>query len=69
MTSIYFDKIKMAYSKSIYCIILCSVIIDRTIKYEIVAGYRLSNGIIKINILNGFGIIDDDYVIIINKLC
>lgn len=48
MASVYFDKKKMAYSKSIYCIILCTVIIDRTIKYEIVSGYRLINGIIKI---------------------
>jgi len=47
MTSIYIDKIKMAYFKSIYCTILCTVIIDRTIKYEIVAGIRLTNGIIK----------------------
>lgn len=47
MTSIYFNKIKMAYSKSIYCIKLFTVIIDRAIKYEIVVGHRLTNRIIK----------------------
>lgn len=47
MTKINFDKIKMAHSESTYYIILCTFIINRTIKYKIVAGYRLTNGFIK----------------------